>query len=361
MTSTWPACISPGLQFTDVRKSFGAVKALRGVTFGVAEGEAHGAHGRERRRQVHAAEDPRRHPPAGRRRGALARRAAAPRQPARSARARHRHGLPGDAVLPEPHGRGQHLRRTRAHARRTAAPRSEMRERTRALLAELHLPISPDAPAASLSVAHRQLLQVARALAFECQILVLDEPTTSLTDAEADHLFAVLEKLKAARRRRCSTCRTGCLKSSACAIGSPVLRDGAYVETCDRRASRRDHIVRAMVGRELPPRAAVAEATRTQPRAASRRCRSTALARRPVLHATSRCRSDAGEIVGLFGLVGSGRSELLETIFGLYAPRGRDRPRRRPAGRRLVAARRGARPASRWSRRNASGRGCSST
>src|SRR4029453_50505 len=72
----------------------------------------------------------------------------------------------------------------------------EMRDRTRAILDRLYLRIDPDAAAESLSAAHRQLLQVARALAFECQILVLDEPTTSLTDAEADHLFDVLGDIK---------------------------------------------------------------------------------------------------------------------------------------------------------------------
>ncbi len=54
----------------------------------------------------------------------------------------------------------------------------EMRSRTQALLDRLHLAIDPDARAESLSAAHRQLLQVARALAFDCRILVLDEPTT---------------------------------------------------------------------------------------------------------------------------------------------------------------------------------------
>ena len=73
---------------------------------------------------------------------------------------------------------------------------ADMRERTRDVLARLHLNLDPDAPADSLSAAHRQLLQVARALAFTCRILVLDEPTTALTDAEADHLFAVLEGLR---------------------------------------------------------------------------------------------------------------------------------------------------------------------
>src|SRR4029077_21054770 len=136
---------------------------------------------------------------------------------------------------------------------------AEMRERTRAILAVLHLAISPDAACDSLSVAHRQLLQVARALAFKCQILVLDEPTTSLTDAEADHLFAVLEKLKAGGvtllyvSHRIPEVFRLCDRIT-------VLRDGGSVETCDRRAVTPDHIVRAMVGRELPPRAALVKA-----------------------------------------------------------------------------------------------------
>jgi len=191
-----------------------------------------------------------------------------------------------------------------------------MRERTHAILAELHLAISPDAACDSLSVAHRQLLQVARALAFKCQILVLDEPTTSLTDAEADHLFAVLERLKAGGvtllyvSHRLPEVFRLCDRIT-------VLRDGAYVETCARRDVTPDHIVRAMVGRELPPRAVVmreARAADTKPALAVE-----SLARRPCFtNVTLSVRS--GEIVGLFGLVGSGRSELLETIFGLYKP-----------------------------------------
>jgi ABC-type sugar transport system ATPase subunit len=189
----------------------------------------------------------------------------------------------------------------------------DMRARTRAILDELHLAIDPAAPAESLSAAHRQLLQVARALAFECRILVLDEPTTSLTDAEADHLFAVLEKLKARGvtllyvSHRLPEVFRLCDRIS-------VLRDGHHVETVDRRGVAPERIVRAMVGRELPPRSA-----RETSAEAPVRLELSSLSRRPCFQNVS-LSVRTGEIVGLFGLVGAGRSELLETIFGLHAP-----------------------------------------
>jgi rhamnose transport system ATP-binding protein len=89
------------------------------------------------------------------------------------------------------------------------------------------------------------------------------------------------------------------------------------VETCDRRAVTPSHIVRAMVGRELPPRAAWR--ARAEEASAKPALAVESLARRPCFtNVTLSVRP--GEIVGLFGLVGSGRSELLETIFGLFAP-----------------------------------------
>src|SRR5262245_41382180 len=209
---------------------------------------------------------------------------------------------------------------------------AEMRERTRALLDELHLPISPDAPAESLSTAYRQLLQVARALAFECQVLVLDEPTTSLTDAETDHLFTVLEKLKARGTTLLYVSHRLPEVFRLC-DRITVLRDGAYVETCERRSVTPDQIVRAMVGRDLPPRGARGE-VRGAEAASPPALAVDGLGRRPGFTNIS-LTVNAGEIVGLFGLVGSGRSELLETIFGLYRM---EAGRVRVAGREIQAA-----------------------
>ena len=296
-----------------MRKSFGAVRALRGVSFAVAEGEAHGLMGEN-----------------GAGKSTLLKILAGIVQPDGGEvhwRGERLHlGSPRDALE---RGIGMVYQEMLCFENLTVAGNifagreivrggrlrhQEMRERTRALLDELHLPISPDAAAASLSAAYRQLLQVARALAFECQILVLDEPTTALTDAETDHLFAVLEKLKARGSTLLYVSHRLPEVFRLC-DRITVLRDGSYVNTFERRGVTPDVVVRAMVGRELPPRAAVAAHVRdaSRPPALS----VDGLGRRPCFRNVS-LQVNAGEIVGLFGLVGSGRSELLETIFGIY-------------------------------------------
>ena len=95
-----------------------------------------------------------------------------------------------------------------------------MRRRAAALLAQLHVPVAADLRMEHLSPAHVQLVQVARALAFDCRVLVLDEPTTALTDAEAAHLFGVLERAQAIAAPRSCSSRTACPRCSACAIAS---------------------------------------------------------------------------------------------------------------------------------------------
>ena len=193
----------------------------------------------------------------------------------------------------------------------------EMRTRARDLLARLHVPVSPDAAVDRLPLAYRQLLQVARALAFECRILALDEPTTSLTSAEADHLFRILEDLKGAGvtliyvSHRLPEVFRVCDRITA-------MRDGQYVGTFRRDTVTADDVVQAMVGRAID---------RGEPRATP-----PPIAREPLLRLDNLsrrpCFADislsvaAGEIVALFGLVGSGRTELLETLVGLAPPSG---------------------------------------
>jgi ABC-type sugar transport system ATPase subunit len=270
----------PGLEFHDLSKSFGAVKALTGVTFSVRGGEAHalvGENGAGKSTLLKILAGILR-PDAGE-----VRWRDAPLALANPREALERGiGMVYQEMLCFPN---LSVTGNIFAGRELTAPGGRLRERdmearTAALLDELHLRISPRATAESLSAAHRQLLQVARALAFECRILVLDEPTTALTDAEADHLF--------------------------------VLRDGGYAGTFDAKEIAPERIVRAMVGRDLPPRAEHEVVRRSGPAALAVR----GLTRRPWFADVS-LSVGPGEIVGLFGLVGSGRSELLETIFGL--------------------------------------------
>jgi ABC-type sugar transport system ATPase subunit len=309
------------LQFDRIEKSFGAIKALRGVSFTVAAGEAHALVGengagkstllkilaglvRADRGDIRWQGEP--FAPSG------------PREAIERGI-----GMVYQEMLCLPNlSVAANIFCGREISRFGRLDETAMRDRTRVVLDRLSLRIDPDALAESLSAAHRQLLQVARALAFDCRVLVLDEPTTALTDAEADHLFGVLRELKAGGTtilyvsHRLPEVFRLCDRIT-------VLRDGSLVDTFATANVTTNDIVKAMVGRELPSRQASPQESRTAD------CGGAPLAS-SILKLTSLTRGRhfraitlavaPGEIVGLFGLVGSGRSELLETIFGLHPP-----------------------------------------
>jgi rhamnose transport system ATP-binding protein len=188
-----------------------------------------------------------------------------------------------------------------------------MHARTQTLLDELHIPVAPDTPMERLPAALSQLVQVARALAFDCKVLVLDEPTTSLTDVEVDHLF---REVRALRDRGLTVLFVSHRIPEVFRLCDriTVMRDGAYAGTFDTVATTPDDVVRAMVGREPPSR--VPRAGLSAPPSDTPRLRVTALTRAPRFHNVS-FDVHAGEVVALFGLVGSGRSDVLEAIFGV--------------------------------------------
>jgi rhamnose transport system ATP-binding protein len=326
----------PGLEFSDIRKSFGAVKALTGVSFGVAAAEAHALVGEN-----------------GAGKSTLLKILAGLIRPdAGHITWQDEPFVPSSPRDAIDRGVGMVYQEMVTFPNLSVAANifagreltsggrlreSAMRTHTRELLGRLHLDLDPDAPADSLSAAHRQLLQVARALAFDCRILVLDEPTTSLTDAEADHLFAVLQGLKATGTTMLYVSHRLQEVFRLC-DRITVLRDGAFVSTFPRAEVSPDEIVRAMVGRELgrvgqatdkepnpatsflpaPPALPALPALTAPPALELRR-----LSRKPCFYDVS-MRVARGEIVALFGLVGSGRTELVETIFGLHHASGGD-------------------------------------
>jgi len=190
---------------------------------------------------------------------------------------------------------------------------------TRAV-AEIDEQIDVRMPAARLSIAHRHMTQVAIAVLQQAKVVILDEPTSALSAAESHWLFQQIERLKAAG--------TGILYIShrqeeifSLADRVTVLRDGRRIWTKAKEAIDRDGLISAMVGRQR-------EADDGQPSFRPKPGELPESKAAPRLHvrglgdARGRVRevdlqASAGEIVGIYGLVGSGRSEFAQTLFGL--------------------------------------------
>jgi inositol transport system ATP-binding protein len=187
----------------------------------------------------------------------------------------------------------------------------KIRRATRELLAAEHLPYGPTTRLKDLSVSDLQMLEILKAMASHCRILIMDEPTSALTNAEVEVLFQKIADLR--------TKGVGVLYIShrmdeifRIADVVTVLRDGSHVATRPARELDVDTVIRLMVGRTLdnvyPPRTA-------------KRIGEVAL---DVEHFTRRprfvdvgFRVRAGEIVGLAGLMGAGRTEVARALFGL--------------------------------------------
>jgi ribose transport system ATP-binding protein len=170
--------------------------------------------------------------------------------------------------------------------------------------------LSLDQPAGELSIGAQQLLEIARALVQDSRVVILDEPTSSLTEADVDRLFAVMRDLKA---KGMALIYISHFLNEVRAIADTmtVLRDGNLIGERPVAGITDDEIVAMMVGRsieELYPR---------HPHEAGKVLLSVAhlAGRKLPVDATLEVR--AGEVVGIAGLNGSGRSELVRTVFGL--------------------------------------------
>ena len=189
--------------------------------------------------------------------------------------------------------------------------RRRMRELSRAMLDEIEANLNVDVPIGELSTAQEQLVQIAAALGTRAQVIIMDEPTSSLSVRESEHLFGLLEKLKqrgitviyVSHRfeeifRLCDTVT--------------VLRDGRHVATEKISDTNNERLIHQMVGRELQQytsqhlqRTPGEESLRVENLSSPGRFSNVSFTLR------------AGEILGLAGLVGAGRSEVAQAIFGI--------------------------------------------
>ncbi|WP_138472386.1 sugar ABC transporter ATP-binding protein [Poseidonocella sp. HB161398] len=186
-----------------------------------------------------------------------------------------------------------------------------VRRRARALLADLDChDLDVDAKVASLSVAMRQRVEIARALNQNAKVLILDEPTAALAEKDAERLLDIVLRLRA---RGVGIVYVSHRMNEIFRISDrmTVLRDGQYVGTVDAAATSEADLIAMMVGRSIDQVFPKVEAQIGAPVLEVRGLSSGPL----VQDATLTVR--AGEIVGLAGLVGSGRTELALTLFGI--------------------------------------------
>ncbi len=190
----------------------------------------------------------------------------------------------------------------------------ERKRVARELLAQLGSTIDPDRCAATLSMPEQQTVEIAKSLGARARVLILDEPTASLTEREVRALFNVLRDLRA-RGVGMIYVSHRLEELPEIADRVTVLRDGETVETRPMAEVDRPTLIRMMVGRDIeavfpkrdvPPGEVILET----------RGLTCPAARLRDICVTAR----AGEIVGLSGLVGAGRTELAETLFGLRKP-----------------------------------------
>ncbi|MDO4261282.1 MAG: sugar ABC transporter ATP-binding protein [Eubacteriales bacterium] len=190
---------------------------------------------------------------------------------------------------------------------------TRMRTMTKELLSDLEFDIDPDTLAKDLSVSQLQAVEIAKAVSYNARVIIMDEPTSSLTVAETKHLFRIIERLKAEGRSIIYISHK-LEEIFEVADEITVMRDGQYVGKWPISDITIDELIHQMVGRDMEERFPPSEQT---------------VSKEVLLKVDNYTSADPhsfqnvsfelhkGEILGIGGLVGAQRTELVEAIFGL--------------------------------------------
>ena len=185
-------------------------------------------------------------------------------------------------------------------------------QETKKLFDEIGVSVDPNAKLHDLSVSQRQMIEIAKAVSYDAKIIVLDEPTSSLTEKEVETLYKIIRNLKS---KGCGIIYISHKMDEIFEISDEVtvLRDGEYVGTKDIKELDLDKIVSMMVGRGLENR--FPHLTNV-PGEKYLEIKNLTTTYEPQIKDIN-LEVKKGEILGLYGLVGAGRSELLESLFGI--------------------------------------------
>ena len=190
--------------------------------------------------------------------------------------------------------------------------KKEMYKKTKEILEELEINVDPKDKMNNLSVSQRQMVEIVKAVSYNAKILVLDEPTSSLTNQEVEQLFKIINKL---RDNGCGIIYISHKMEEILQISDDVtiMRDGKWISTHLAKDLTMEEIIKLMVGRNLenrfPPKDNVIKDVMLEVK------NLTGASEDSVKDVSFELRE--GEILGIAGLVGARRTELLETIFGM--------------------------------------------
>ena len=188
----------------------------------------------------------------------------------------------------------------------------KMYEDTKKIFEDLDITVDPRSKMGDLAVSERQMVEIAKAVSYNSKIIVMDEPTSSLTEKEVEHLFRIINKL---RDRGCGIIYISHKMEEIKAISDDItiMRDGKWIATEPVKDLTTEQIINMMVGRDLtnrfPPKDNVVKEEILKVEGL------TALNQPSIQDVTFDLHK--GEILGVAGLVGSKRTEIVETIFGM--------------------------------------------
>jgi ABC-type sugar transport system ATPase subunit len=188
--------------------------------------------------------------------------------------------------------------------------RRGLEERARGLFERLGVDIDPGVPVSALSVGEQQMVEISKALSQDADLIIMDEPTSALTQRETDYLFDVIRRLQ---ERGITVIYVSHRLREVFEIADRItaLRDGKYVGTVDTKSVTMDEVVQMMVGRHIS-----ALFPKEEVRIQGVMLRGENLSRKGAFEGVS-FEARRGEILGLAGLQGSGNQDLLRTIFGV--------------------------------------------
>jgi len=197
-----------------------------------------------------------------------------------------------------------------------------MQAKTGSLLQRLKLNVNPETLVADLKLGQQQVVEIAKALLTDADVIIMDEPTSAISGKEVDVLFDIINDLK---RENKTILYISHKLDELFKIADHyiVLRDGCSVESGDMKGINQDQLIQKMVGRQI-------QIIRKQDKDTSQKGELLRIENVCLEHPVKKgenilknisFRLRKGEIVGLFGLMGAGRTELMETLFGMHPKR----------------------------------------